>query len=192
MDTVQKSSSTDESHHSQSFGKLNCQKEENHIQMSTTTTTTTTTTSSSVVLNEQQSLLKQPSSRKHVRISNHFPPVENPSYRQTLLQALNGSPSNSAHLHQQINPIKKITNRLITKKESSPSVLKDYVPRMVQLSDNSCWSSREAMTPSETSGSKCLILTQQMLNGSAGTRANSSLSTSETRLFVLARRQQPM
>ncbi|CAF0743350.1 unnamed protein product [Adineta steineri] len=168
--TVQKSSSTDDSHHSQSsqyHDKLNCQKEENHIQMSTTTTTTTT--SSSVVLNEQQSLLKHSSStsaRKHVRISNHISTTDNPSYRHTLLQALNGTTNNNNHIQQQINPIKKISNRLVTKKDSSPSVLKDYVPRMILLSDNSCWSSREAMTPSETSGSKCLILTQQMLNGS--------------------------
>ncbi|CAF1388591.1 unnamed protein product [Adineta ricciae] len=167
MGTVQKSSSTDDSHHSQSSqyrGILNSQKEDNHIQMSTTTTNTTTT-SSSGVLNEQQSLLKQSSSRKHVRISNHFPTIENPSYRQTLLQALNGT-NNTSPNHQSINPIKKISNRLIAKKEASPSVLKDYVPRMIHLSDNSCWSSREAMTPSEASGSKCLILTQQMLNGS--------------------------
>src|SRR5262249_36095379 len=71
--TVQKSSSTDDSHNSQSsqiHRKLNFQKEQNHIQ----TSTTTTTTSSSVILNEQQSLLKQSSSssRKHVRISNHL------------------------------------------------------------------------------------------------------------------------
>ncbi|UJR28686.1 hypothetical protein I4U23_009915 [Adineta vaga] len=172
MGTVQKSSSTDDSHHSQSSqyrSKLNSQKEDNHIQMSTTTTNTTTT-SSSGIHNEQQSLLKHPSSRKHVRISNHFPTIENPSYRQTLLQALNGTTNNNTNntnqSHQEINPIKKISNRLIAKKELSPSVLKDYVPRMIHLSDNSCWSSREAMTPSEASGSKCLILTQQMLNGS--------------------------
>jgi hypothetical protein len=144
--------------------------------MSTTTTTTTTTTSSSGVLNEQKSLLKQPSSssRKHVRISNHFSTTENPSYRHTLLQALNAttninSNNNNNHTQHQISPVKRLSNRLITKKHSSPPVLKDcYVPRMVHLSDNSCWSSREAMTQSETSGSKCLILTQQMLNGSTG------------------------
>ena len=147
-DTVQKSSSTDDS-----------QKEPNHIQ-----TSSTTTTSSSGNLNEQQSLLKQ-SSRKHVRISNHFSSQENPSYRQTLLHALNNSTAN--HQSQQLSPIKKFSNRFLTKKSSSPSISKDFiVPRMIHLSDNSCFSSREAMTQSETSGSKCLILTQQMLNGS--------------------------
>ena len=173
--TVQKSSSTDDSHRSQ-LSQLHCQlnshsNEQHHIQ-----TSTTTTTSSSVILNEQQSLLKQPSSsssRKHVRISNH---LESPSYRHTLLQALNGTAKSTATTttnnntiqHQQ-SPIKKLSNRLLTKKQMSPSISKDfYVPRMIHLSDNSCWSSREAMTQSETSGSKCLILTQQMLNGSTG------------------------
>jgi hypothetical protein len=42
---------------------------------------------------------------------------------------------------------------------------------MIHLSDNSCWSSREAMSQSETSGSKCLILTQQMINGSTGIKS---------------------
>ena len=170
--TVQKSSSTDDSHRSQS-SQLRCkinshQNEQNHIQ----TSSTTTTTSSSVILNEQQSLLKQPSSssRKYVRISNH---MENPSYRYTLLQALNASTNNTNNnnnnVQHQISPIKKLSNRLLTKKQTPPPVSKDfYVPRMVHLSDNSCWSSREAMTQSETSGSKCLILTQQMLNGSTG------------------------
>jgi hypothetical protein len=166
--TVQKSSSTDDSHRSQSsqnHGKLNShQQEQNHIQ----TSTTNTTTSSSVILNEQQSLLKQSSSRKYVRISNH---MENPSYRHTLLKALNTSTNNSDAQHP-ISPIKKLSNRLLTKKQSSSPVSKDfYVPRMIHLSDNSCWSSREAMTQSETSGSKCLILTQQMLNGSTGTKS---------------------
>ena len=166
--TVQKSSSTDDSHRSQS-SQLHCQlnshsNEAHHIQ----TSTTTTTTSSSVILNEQQSLLKQPSSssRKHVRISNH---LENSSYRHTLLQALNGTTNASSNHQQQISPIKKFSNRLLTKKQMSPPISKDFcVPRMIHLSDNSCWSSREAMTQSETSGSKCLILTQQMLNGSIG------------------------
>jgi hypothetical protein len=163
--TVQKSSSTDDSHRSQNPGKLNAhQQEQNHIQ----TSTTTTTTSSSVVINEQQSLLKQSSSRKYVRISNH---MEHPSYRHTLLQALNNSANNNNNTNGQhaISPIRKLSNRLLTKKQSPSPVLKDfYVPRMIHLSDNSCWSSREAMSQSETSGSKCLILTQQMLNGSTG------------------------
>ncbi|CAF3629301.1 unnamed protein product [Rotaria sordida] len=171
--TVQKSSSTDDSHHSQSSDlrcKLNSQKEQNHIQASTTTTT-----SSSIVLNEQQTLLKQSSSslsaRKHVRISNHLSSIENPSYRQTLLQALNATTKNSINnnnnTQHQISPIKKLSNRLVTKKHTPSPIPKEfYVPRMTHLSDNSCWSSREAMIQSETSGSKCLILTQQMLNGS--------------------------
>ena len=166
---MQKSSSTDDSHRSQSSQlrcKLNSPKEQNHIQ--TSTTTTTTTTSSSVVLNEQQSLLKQPSSpRKHVRISNPFSSIENPTYRHTLLQALNATTNNNTQ--HQLSPMKKLSNRLIAKKHTTSPVPKDgYVPRMIHLSDNSCWSSREAMTQSETSGSKCLILTQQMLNGSTG------------------------
>lgn len=117
-------------------------------------------------MNEQQSLLKQSSSsRKHVRISNHLSSSENPSYRQTLLQALNGH----THLAHQISPLKKISNRFTNKKHTPPPVSKEtYLPRMIHLSDNSCWSSREGMTTSETSGSKCLILTQQMLNGSGG------------------------
>ncbi|CAF2494522.1 unnamed protein product [Rotaria sp. Silwood2] len=171
--TVQKSSSTDDSHHSQSSElhcKLNSQKEQNHTQASTTTTTT----SSSIVLNEQQTLLKQSSSsssaRKHVRISNHLSSIENPSYRQTLLQALNATTKNNTNnnnTQHQISPIKKLSNRLITKKNTPSPIPKEfYVPRMTHLSDNSCWSSREAMIQSETSGSKCLILTQQMLNGS--------------------------
>jgi len=41
------------------------------------------------------------------------------------------------------------------------------------LSDNSCWSSREGMTTSETSGSKCLILTQKMINGSTDDNSRS-------------------
>jgi hypothetical protein len=166
--TVQKSSSTDDSQSSKNHCKLNSQKEQNHIQ------TSTTTTSSSGIINEQQSLLKQPSSssRKHVRISNHLFSIENSSYRHTLLQALNGTTTTTNNNTQhQISPIKKFSNRLITKKPTPPPVLKDcYIPRMIHLSDNSCWSSREAMTQSETSGSKCLILTQQMLNGSTGTK----------------------
>jgi hypothetical protein len=105
-----------------------------------------------------------------VRISNHFSPIENPTYRHTLLQALNATTNNNNnHTQHQLSPIKKISNRLITKKHTPPPVsIESYVPRMIHLSDNSCWSSREAMTQSETSGSKCLILTQQMLNGSTG------------------------
>lgn len=144
--------------------KLNGQREQNPIQ---TSTTTTTTTSSSVILNEQQSLLKQSSSssRKHVRISNHSSSAEHPSYRHTLLQALNNN-SKSPH---QMSPLKKISNRLTHKKHSTPPMNKEtYLPRMIHLSDNSCWSSREGMTTSETSGSKCLILTQKMINGSTG------------------------
>jgi hypothetical protein len=169
-DSVQKSSSTDDSQTSQIHSKINSQKEQNHIQ--TSTTTTTTTTSSSVILNEQKSLLKQSSSsRKHVRISNHFSSIENPTYRHTLLQALNGSTNNNNnnHTQQQLSPIKKLSNRLLTKKYTPPPIsIESYVPRMIHLSDTSCWSSREAMSQSETSGSKCLILTQQMLNGSTG------------------------
>ncbi|CAF2205902.1 unnamed protein product [Rotaria magnacalcarata] len=169
--TVQKSPSTDDSHHSQSSEprcKLNIQKEQNHIQ---TSTTTTTTASSSIVLNEQQTLLKQSSSsssssRKHVRISNHLSSIENPSYRQTLLQALKATTKTNNSQHQ-ISSVRKLSHRSIPKKNISSPVTKDfYVPRMIHLSDNSCWSSREAMVQSETSGSKCLILTQQMLNGS--------------------------
>lgn len=169
--TVQKSSSTDDSHNSQSSElrcKLNSQKEQNHIQASTTTTT-----SSSIVLNEQQTLLKKSSSslsstRKHVRISNHLSSMENPSYRQTLLQALNAS-TKISNVQDQISPIKKLSNRFAPKKAAGSPISKDfYVPRMIHLSDNSCWSSREAMVQSEASGSKCLILTQQMLNGSTG------------------------
>jgi hypothetical protein len=173
--TVQKSSSTDDSQSSKNHCKLNSQKEQNRIQTSTTTTTTTTT-SSSGILNEQQSLLKQSSfSRKHVRISNHLSSIENSSYRHTLLQALNTSTTNN----NQISPIKKLSNRLLTKKQTPPPILKDcYVPRMIHLSDNSCWSSREAMTQSETSGSKCLILTQQMLNGSTGIKSSWCVSFS--------------
>ncbi|CAF3978427.1 unnamed protein product, partial [Rotaria sp. Silwood1] len=114
------------------------------------------------------------SSRKHVRISNHLSSIENPSYRQTLLQALNATTktninnnNNNNNIQHQISPIKKLSNRLITKKHTPSPIAKEfYVPRMTHLSDNSCWSSREAMIQSETSGSKCLILTQQMLNGS--------------------------
>jgi adenine-specific DNA glycosylase len=184
MDCVQKSSSTDDSQHSQSSKlrcQLACQQDENPIQTSTTTTTTTTTTTSasSVIINEQQSLLKSSSSRKHVRISSNLSSIENTSYRHTLLQALNAT---SNHQYQ-ISPLKKITSRLTTKKHTPPPISKDsYVPRMIHLSDNSCWSSREGMTQSETSGSKCLILTQRMLNGSNGkTRHIFSLSIVQTK-----------
>jgi hypothetical protein len=163
MGTVQKSSSTDDSQSSKFHHKMNSQKEANHIQMSTTTTTTT---SSSVMLNEQQSLLKQSSSsRKHVRISSHQASMDNASYRHTLLQALNAA----SNQQTQTSPMKKIAGRLTAKKHTPPPISKEpYIPRMIHLSDNSCWSSREAMTQSETSGSKCLILTQKMLNGSTG------------------------
>jgi hypothetical protein len=103
-----------------------------------------------------------------VRISN----LEHPSYRHTILQALNTSTNNMTNPQHQISPIKKLSNRLLTKKPTPPPISKDfYVPRMIHLSDNSCWSSREAMSQSETSGSKCLILTQQMLNGSTGRKS---------------------
>lgn len=166
IDTVQKSSTTDDSQNSQSSklrSKLNLQKDQNRIQ---TSTTTTTTTSSSVIHNEQQSLLKPTSTRKHVRISSNHnkPSIENASYRHTLLKALNAS-NNS----QQSSPIKKISSRLTGKKHALPTHTTDgYIPRMVHLSDNSCWSSREGIAQSEASVGKCIILTQKMLNGSIG------------------------
>jgi len=126
-DTIPKSSSTDESHHSQfSQNGKNC------------STTTTTTTSSSGIINDEQSLLKQ-SSRKHVRISNPNP--SQTSYRDTLLQALNPITNNL----QQMTPIKKLSN-------------------LIHSSENNCWSSKETIT----NDSKCLILTQKMLNEPTG------------------------
>ena len=114
-DTIPKSSSTDESHHSQ------FSQNDKHLSL-----TTTTTTSSSGILNDQQSLLKQPS-RKHVRISNPHP--SQISYRDTLLQALNPTTNN---LHQ-MSPIKKLSN-LIHSGENNCWSSKEAIPN-----DNKCF-----------------------------------------------------
>ncbi|CAF1592457.1 unnamed protein product [Adineta ricciae] len=106
-DTIPKSSSTDESHHSQ------FSQRDKNLSMTTTTTTTTTTASSDMV-NDQQSLLKQPA-RKHLRPSQAL-------YRDTLLQALNPTTNN---LHQ-ISPIRKLTN-LINSNENNSWALREIV-----------------------------------------------------------------
>jgi hypothetical protein len=131
---MQKSSSTDDS---QPNYKHNSQKENNPPQISSSTTTTIT--SSSDVPNDQQSLLKQ-STRKHLRISNSY--SSQPSYRDTLLQALNPTIDNP----HQISPMKNL-----------PKVIHSNDTTYQSLGDDAV-----------TTDSKCLILTQGMLNGSTG------------------------
>ncbi|UJR20868.1 hypothetical protein I4U23_023977 [Adineta vaga] len=136
-DTIPKSSSTDESHHSQ-FS----QRDKN---LSITTTTTT----SSDLVNDQQSLLKQ-SSRKHLRMSNLLP--SQPSYRDTLLQALNPIMNNS----HQMSSIRKLSN-------------------LIYSGDNNCWPLRETIV----NENRCLMLTQKIINEPADdTNACRSISIS--------------
>jgi len=103
----------------------------------------TTTTSSSGILNDQQSLLKQ-SSRKQIRISNLN--SNQSSYRQTLLQALNPTTDN----FHQLNSVKKLS-------------------KMIHSTEKNSWSANETTT---TNDKKCLMLTQNMINGSTGEKIN--------------------
>jgi hypothetical protein len=125
-DTIRNSSSTDDSQFSQNQFKTNSQNDKN--------LSITTTTSSSGIVNDQQSLLKQ-SSKKQVRILNQS------SYRQTLLQALNPT---TDHLYP-INSIKKFS-------------------KMIQSNEKNCRSINEVITNDK----KCLMLTQNIINGSTG------------------------
>jgi hypothetical protein len=98
--TIRKSSSTDESQFSQHQYKNNSQNDKNP--------SITTTTSSSGIINDQQSLLKQ-SSKKYIRISKQ------PSYRQTLLQALNPTTENLYQINSNDKKCLMLTQNIINR-----------------------------------------------------------------------------